>query len=152
MEKYYLAISSRKPLKKQGLIIGDMLKSRNGDWKLSKTRQHPAVTQFFSYSVGSGKRLFVLKPHTGKTHQLRVALKSIGAAILGDNRYGNPSTPAARMHLHAYCLRFTDQGHHYHYHCLPSGGIFSETLPVLEQQVGPVWQLPWPRIKDGNTT
>jgi tRNA pseudouridine32 synthase/23S rRNA pseudouridine746 synthase len=92
VEKYYLAISQHKPSKKQGLITGDMLRTRNGSWKLSKAKTNPAVTQFFSYSLNSINnshgRLFVLKPHTGKTHQLRVALKTIDATILGDRRYG----------------------------------------------------------------
>ena len=92
VEKYYLAISDIKPSKKQGLISGDMLRTRNGSWKLSKAQTNPAVTQFFSYSLAninnSRGRLFILKPHTGKTHQLRVALKTIDATILGDRRYG----------------------------------------------------------------
>jgi tRNA pseudouridine32 synthase/23S rRNA pseudouridine746 synthase len=92
VEKYYLAISENKPSKKQGLITGDMLRTRNGCWKLSKAKTNPAATQFFSYSLNainnSRGRLFVLKPHTGKTHQLRVALKTIDATILGDRRYG----------------------------------------------------------------
>lgn len=92
VEKYYLAISDNKPSKKQGLISGDMLRTRNGSWKLSKAKTNPAVTQFFSYSLNiinnSRGRLFVLKPLTGKTHQLRVALKTIDATILGDRRYG----------------------------------------------------------------
>ena len=104
VEKYYLAISENKPLKKQGLILGDMLRTRNGNWKLSKQKVNPAVTQFFSYSLGAINnrvgRLFVLKPRTGKTHQLRVALKTMNATILGDKRYGKLSKagPATLEH------------------------------------------------------
>ena len=81
IQKYYLAISDKKPKKKQGLIKGGMQKSRRGMWKLTKEKNNLAITQFFSYSLGNGKRLFVIKPHSGKTHQIRVALKSIGSAI-----------------------------------------------------------------------
>ena len=87
IQKYYVAISAAKPKKKQGSIIGDMQPAREGNWKLLKTRKKPAVTQFFSYGLG-GLRGFVLKPATGKTHQIRVALKSISSPVLGDLRYG----------------------------------------------------------------
>ena len=52
-----------------------MAKSRRGMFKLMRSMENPAITQFFSYALGDGKRLYLLKPHSGKTHQLRVALK-----------------------------------------------------------------------------
>ena len=87
VEKYYLAISLRKPKKKQGWIKGDMQSARRGDWMLLKTNDNPAVTQFHSTALREGERGFLVKPHTGKTHQIRVALKSLGAPIAGDERY-----------------------------------------------------------------
>ncbi len=143
VEKYYLALSSRKPDKKQGTIAGDMEKSRRGAWKLLHTRLQPAVTQFFSKGIG-GQRLFLLKPLTGKTHQIRVALKSIGAPILGDETYSGE--PADRLYLHAYALGFDYQGQAYRFACLPqlSGafGCFSDA-EVIEWVQAP-WDKPWP--------
>ena len=104
VEKYYLALSSKKPNKKQGAIIGDMSKSRRSMWKLLSSRENPAITQFFSMSAGQGSRAFLCKPLTGKTHQIRVALKSLGSAVLGDEIYGGAK--ADRGYLHAYSLRF----------------------------------------------
>lgn len=95
VEKFYLALGSKKPKKKQGLISGDMERSRRASWKLLATQQNPAVTQFFSAAAEPGERLFLCKPHTGKTHQIRVALKSIGSAIVGDPIY-NASDEADR--------------------------------------------------------
>ena len=48
-----------------------------------------------------------LKPVTGRTHQLRVAMKSLGSPILGDELY-HPHVPdwPDRMYLHAHTLRF----------------------------------------------
>ncbi|RUO79998.1 hypothetical protein CWI84_08545 [Idiomarina tyrosinivorans] len=102
VSKFYLAIASGKPKKKQGTISGDMVKARNGSWRLQKSHNKPALTQFFSYGLGNGKRLYLLRPLTGKTHQLRVALKSLGVAIDGDQRYGGVA--AARLMLHAWQL------------------------------------------------
>lgn len=106
--KCYLALSDRKPLKKQGLIKGGMEKSRNGSWKLTRDTRCLAVTRFFSTSLAPGLRGFVLQPQTGRTHQLRVALKSIGCPIIGDVRYGG--TVAERGYLHAWKLAFDCQG------------------------------------------
>ena len=38
IEKYYVAISDRKPKKKQGWVIGDMDRSRRKTWKLLTTK------------------------------------------------------------------------------------------------------------------
>lgn len=102
VSKFYLALSADKPKKKQGSIIGDMKNRRAGQFMLLKETHNPAVTQFFSYSAKPGIRGFIVKPYTGKTHQIRVALKSVGAAILGDTLYGGK--PANRLHLHAWSL------------------------------------------------
>lgn len=47
-----------------------------------------------------GKRSKIrVKIETGRTHQIRVHLKSIGASILGDTEYGG--RPYKRLMLHA---------------------------------------------------
>ena len=69
IQKTYLALSNQKPKKKQGLIVGDMQKARNGAWKLCQSKENPAITRFESVSCEPNLRLFILKPQTGKTHQ-----------------------------------------------------------------------------------
>lgn len=55
---------------------------------------------------GDARYAFVkAKPHTGRTHQIRVHLAYLGAAILGDEVYGKPSSVISRQALHA--LRLT---------------------------------------------
>ncbi len=124
IEKYYLAISLRKPKKKQGWIKGDMLKACRGSYKLAPTSHNPAITQFISTALRPNERLFLLKPHTGKTHQIRVALKSIGAPIAGDIRYAHASDAAKeeRTYLHAYALCFTFRKRSYQFTCKPTEG------------------------------
>jgi tRNA pseudouridine32 synthase/23S rRNA pseudouridine746 synthase len=149
VEKYYLALSAKKPLKKQGLIKGDMERSRNGSWKLTKSLQNPAITQFFSYSLGQGRRLFILKPNTGKTHQLRVALKSIGSPILGDIRYGPAITGKEldRMYLHAYQLRFTYKGENLRFSSLPEGNEITPTvIDYIQANLSQPSTLNWPKL------
>ncbi|AUI65817.1 MULTISPECIES: TIGR01621 family pseudouridine synthase [Glaesserella] len=119
IQKTYWALSNHKPKKKQGKIVGDMQKTRNGCWKLTHTKENPAITHFSSQSISPNLRLFELKPKTGKTHQLRVAMKSLGSPILGDDRYGGDQ--ADRLYLHAYQLEFCYQGETIKVSILPHG-------------------------------
>lgn len=107
MKKTYLALSDRKPSKKQGWIKGGMEKSRRGMWKLTRNMENIAVTRFFSIRISEKMRLFILEPHTGKTHQLRVAMKSLGSPILGDSLYGG--TESETTFLYAWKIQFTYQ-------------------------------------------
>lgn len=143
VEKYYLALSDRKPSRKQGLIQGDMERGRRGSWKLLKSRDNPAVTQFLSASVGEKRRLFLLKPSTGKTHQLRVALKSLGAPVLGDQRYADQTSAQQwdRGYLHAYALRFELAGQSWSFVLPPEQGAEFMT-PGCAAQIT-IWQEPW---------
>ncbi|UKH08549.1 TIGR01621 family pseudouridine synthase [Actinobacillus pleuropneumoniae] len=130
IEKTYWALSDQKPKKKQGKISGDMQKSRNGAWKLFHSKQNPAMTQFVSHSLEPNLRHFILQPKTGKTHQLRVAMKSLGSPILGDQRYAG--TAADRVYLHAYQLKFDYQGESFCIQSQPTSGRFWAKLGNAE--------------------
>lgn len=146
--KFYLALSDKKPKKKQGLIKGDMQPARRGSYKLLKSSANPAITQFFSQSIGEGKRVFLLRPHTGKTHQLRVAMKSLGASILGDKRY--TGSDADRGYLHAWYLRFELSGKSYRYTSSPTQGQWFTSAKlqlILQQEWSQPELLSWPNIK-----
>jgi len=147
VEKYYLAIADKKPNKKQGLIKGDMAKSRRGMFKLLRSMSNPAITQFFSFSIPDKQRLYLLKPHSGKTHQLRVALASIGAPIVGDPLYYSQSD-ADRGYLHAYALKFTYLDEQFEFVSLPTIGKYYLTSQINEQLLAlkKPWQLNWPRL------
>jgi len=126
VEKTYLALSEHKPSKKQGSIIGDMQRSRSGNWRLARTKENPAITRFTSQSTNilfqeKTVRLFILKPETGKTHQLRVMMKAIGSPIIGDERYGG--TAADRGYLHASALKFLWKGEEINCEQQPTTGI-----------------------------
>lgn len=120
VEKLYLALSDRKPKKKQGQIKGDMQKSRDGGYKLLKTSENPALTRFKSFSLETNIRLFICKPVSGKTHQIRVALKALSAPILGDSRYKGSASD--RLYLHSYLLKFELNGQSFSLSCLPEYG------------------------------
>ncbi|MCE9679726.1 TIGR01621 family pseudouridine synthase [Shewanella sp. AS1] len=147
VQKYYLALASGKPKKKQGAVIGDMAKARRSMYKLLRSTENPAVTQFFSQSIASGTRLYLLKPLSGKTHQLRVALASLGVPILGDTLYGGET--ADRGYLHAYAIHFTLGGKQFVYCAAPTHGELFVTEAVAGQLQE--WRDPdtlsWPKRK-----
>ena len=149
VEKYYLAIGAGKPTKKQGLICGDMARSRRATWKLCQTQNNPAVTQFFSGGFAPGLRWFLLKPATGKTHQLRVALKSLGTPVLGDPLYGTHSDEAVdRGYLHAWALRFALEGEEFSLLSPPTEGqLFQQAeFRAALDSLTPPWEQLWPKL------
>lgn len=131
IQKFYLAITDKKPKKKQGKVIGGMARSRRGQWQLLRSNENLAVTDFRSISMNSeaqkGLRLVLCRPQTGKTHQIRVAMKSIGSPITGDSIYSSGSSVKYdRLYLHAYAIEFFWHDERYRFQCSPdSGDLFS---------------------------
>ena len=78
---------------------------------------------------------------TGRTHQIRVHLSSIGFPILGDKVYGNEKTnrealekyELTRQWLHAYRLEFTLFGREHHF--------VGELKEDLKKVLGGNWNL-----------
>ncbi len=69
--------------------------------------QH-AVTEYEVVRASNGRALLRLVPHTGRTHQLRVHMASIGHPLSGDWLYGTEDRSViARPALHSHILRFT---------------------------------------------
>jgi len=70
------------------------------------------VLESFSHSMGAAAGDYCLvraEPHTGRTHQIRVHLASIGHPLVGDPVYGprrRTHLPLARQFLHAEQLGF----------------------------------------------
>ncbi|KAL4856237.1 putative RNA pseudouridine synthase [Chlorella vulgaris] len=152
VHKFYVALSDRRPSKKMGSVVGDMQKGRRGSWKLARTSEQPSITRFTSAAVSAERplRAFLLKPETGRTHQLRVALKSLGAPVLGDERYAQKEAASEedRGYLHCAALRFELGGTAVQCVCPPEDGIeflrpefrnlFDTWLPQsLQQDTGP---------------
>ena len=51
--------------------------------------------------------LIQLRLETGRTHQIRVHMSSIGHPLIGDDLYGGDCTMINRQALHSYSLKFT---------------------------------------------
>jgi tRNA pseudouridine32 synthase/23S rRNA pseudouridine746 synthase len=85
----------------------------------------PSLTRYrvLAYDAGSHSTRLALAPETGRSHQLRVHLMSIGHPILGDALYASPAlqAKAPRLLLHAAFLAFTHplQGEKLAFSCPP---------------------------------
>ena len=81
----------RHPVNRQKMTIGG-------------TQPRSANTYFRVLARIPGYVLVKAKPHSGRTHQIRVHLAHLGASVLGDETYGRPSEAIARQALHAFRL------------------------------------------------
>lgn len=135
VSKVYIAISDRPPTRVMGTVIGDIVQGREGSWKLTRETAAPSVTHFLSYPYRHVRalRVFALKPVTGKTHQIRVVMKSLGSPILGDGRYGGyrSAREEDRTYLHAAAIKFHLNGRDIQFTAAPREGIEFRTLEFL---------------------
>ena len=105
VEKTYMAISATPCEKEHFEKWQDFLiKGRKGRMKVSSDNGLTAVTEVHLIPLKLGS-LLILKPKTGRTHQLRVQSQFHGYPILGDKIYGK-KYPYKRLMLHAASLSF----------------------------------------------
>ncbi len=104
-EKEYIAIAlgsltdeirldaaiGRHPAQRQKMTVGGVnpRKASTNLWVVARVRQSLLVRA---------------KPYSGRTHQIRVHLAHLGAAVLGDAVYGRASPLISRQALHAHRL------------------------------------------------
>ena len=107
VEKLYLAVCCGRP--PNGTIkapIGRHPVHRKEMAVLSDGRE--AISEVQTVAFNEQLSLVLIRPKTGRTHQIRVHLKHIGCPVLGDAVYGserlNQSLNPERLLLHAYRL------------------------------------------------
>lgn len=125
VKKYYLALIHGKPKEPSGTIssplgrIGlkrttqitgkKLIDKKEAETEYKIVKNYPAKGG--SASGGKGFTLLELSAKTGRTHQLRVHLNSIGHPVAGDPIYGFKKLPPPpgleRLFLHAHKLEFT---------------------------------------------
>jgi 23S rRNA pseudouridine955/2504/2580 synthase len=116
VDKLYWAVVSGVPKPDHGTIDLPLLKSPvRGQDKVRPAERHEegaqmALTHYAVADHAAGTAaLVVLKPVTGRQHQLRVHMAEIGCPMLGDIKYGAPETMPGllerRLHLHARMIR-----------------------------------------------
>ncbi|SIP98287.1 23S rRNA pseudouridine1911/1915/1917 synthase [Alkalispirochaeta americana] len=128
VKKLYLAITRGAIRQNQGIIDSPLGRDPNHRRRFAVTpgAGKPAHTAFQVLRRFPQHTLVLLKPSTGRTHQLRVHLASLGNPILGDPLYARPDRqlPQATLMLHARLLELSPE---------PEGGVTPYIAPVPER-------------------
>lgn len=108
VQKTYLARVSGCPKRTFGTIDAPIARHPSHRQKMTVSdngRGRDAITEFRVLGTDGKTSLLECRPKTGRTHQIRVHLKSIGHPVLGDPLYGQRGAFARHM-LHAWKIAF----------------------------------------------
>lgn len=105
--KTYVAIVDGLPKNEEAIINLPIARNiKHPTTFMVDPKGKPAETYYKVLEHKNNKSMLLLKPVTGRTHQLRVHLKYIGCPIVGDPIY-NPESKGSRLFLHAKSLEIT---------------------------------------------
>ena len=109
VQKTYYAVTEDKPNKEKGVIIS-LLKKNQKQNKSYITKSDDGKKSELEYDLIEKLQNYFLikvKPKTGRHHQIRVQLSSIGCKIKGDVKYGaKRANKDKSICLHSYCISF----------------------------------------------
>ncbi|MDQ0462787.1 23S rRNA pseudouridine955/2504/2580 synthase [Caulobacter ginsengisoli] len=133
-QKTYWALVVGNPKPVEGVIELHLAKKGVGDRELvvpadpKDPRASPAETEYVTLARAAGRAAWMaLRPHTGRTHQLRAHMLAIGHPILGDPKYGDEKSLALsaglQLQLHARRVVLPH----------PSGGVIVVEAPLSKE-------------------
>jgi len=115
IRKFYWALTHKAPSEPEGVVKRALTQRVTRTSRYTSVRTSgidrggkPAVTAYRVLHESALAALIEARPVTGRLHQVRVHLASIGAAVLGDDHYGPKIVRGAapRLALHAHRLVF----------------------------------------------
>ncbi len=129
VKKTYLAITKGGPRDENGELNAPIGRDRRERKKFAAGAPNgkEAFTRYHVFSRSGNYSLVRVRIYTGRTHQIRVHMKSIGAPILGDSLYGRRDSlfPDAALMLHSWKLTIE----------LPSGERRNFKAPIPDRFV-----------------
>lgn len=131
MEKYYVTIVEGR-LEGEGTLTGSLIRDEKSNRTLvagskgskaigaNPEQEKSATTHYRALQQGKGYTLIEVELVSGRTHQIRTHLQSIGHSLLGDVKYGGkPFAGVNHQLLHAWRVK------------LPDGREFRAPVPAL---------------------
>jgi len=113
IHKSYLSICHGEMKKAKGTFSDNLIRyDRN-----KKISEH-AITNYTVLDKNTNSTLFILNPITGRKHQIRKQLFSIGFPVIGDSKYNFPEIKINKnnnLMLHAYSIKFMINEKKYNY-------------------------------------
>lgn len=114
VEKRYTALVEGEPKQKDGSVIQYLRKNHQTNVVEAFDRPVPEarkaeLTYRVVKTIRRGEKNFSLievEPKTGRPHQIRVAMSSLGTPIVGDKKYGSKIPRGGRIALCAASLSF----------------------------------------------
>ena len=112
IEKHYRALAEGRFREKEGEIDAPIDRSKKDRKKMAVDPEgRPALTRWKVLAEGRECTLLDVHILTGRTHQIRVHLRSIGHPVCGDQVYGfEKGVKVPCLMLHAYSLEFEHPG------------------------------------------
>ncbi|MFZ4575960.1 MAG: RluA family pseudouridine synthase [Phycisphaerales bacterium] len=109
--KYYWAVVQPPPNRPTGVIRRPIAEYEADDRRVRKLARvssggKPAVTAYRVLNASNLGAVIECRAVTGRLHQIRVHMESIGSPIVGDGLYGPRVANAGRLALHAHRLKF----------------------------------------------
>ncbi len=108
IQRTYFAVCNGLPNPLKGSIEKNIGRSRFDRQKMAALEaggKH-AITHYQTISSNNGASLIKCNLETGRTHQIRVHMASIGCSLIGDKIYGKGKISFSRQALHAKSLGF----------------------------------------------
>ena len=117
--KTYLALVEGVPSRPQAVIEADIGRHRGDRRRMAIASEgREARTEYEVVAASAERALLLVRPETGRTHQIRVHLAAIGHPVTGDDLYGKG--PGPRQLLHAWRITVPH----------PAGGGLTVTAPL----------------------
>jgi len=123
VEKIYLTLVHGKVKREHGMIDKPVARDpvRRTRMTARTGRGRKALTEYRVLRRGERMTYLEIRLHTGRTHQIRVHMASLGHPVAGDTLYGAPGGVMERTFLHAHRIAFRS----------PSGGQRVEVVSPL---------------------
>ncbi len=111
IHKTYWAVVRNKPFPESGTLVHWLVKNQQKNVTTAHNKEiagsQRAQLNYKLIGELNGYYLIEVDPITGRPHQIRVQLSTLGCPIVGDNKYGYPRGSLKKsISLHARYLRF----------------------------------------------